>query len=615
MRILFCLLLMVNQCWGATYYVRLDGPNGDGLSDATAWNLDKANTTGVAAGSTVLFRRGDVFTNALEPKSNLTYGAYGTGADPLFSGLHTVTSWTQQAGNIYYAPLGAGSELNVVLIDGKLRGMGRYPKTGYLHYSGHTQKDKLWGPDISALPFDPTGAEIVLRKIRQVTSRFLCTRSADTLRLTIDAGYQTNRANNNTHDISDGFGFFVQHSLATLTSDGDWYYDAAQMRLYVYFSGGPAGRSVRAASLRTVMQVAGLSHTSFKNLAFEGANFALFSSYDIDHISFQDCELRHAKTGLHCETNTRSVSIKRSRLRGLVNNGIFMAGNSPADVVDSVRIDSVSFAQIGTIAGMGGSGDAHQLASWVVGDHVWITHNGIDSIGYHGIVAHGNVTYVEYNRITRFGMTKDDVGGVYDFQHTGTSSVGQFIRYNYIADAIDSGEGTIDNHGEAYGVYIDADVTATEVAYNTILRISYAGIVYVDAQAGNSAHHNLIQGCGSGLQIYKSRVPLRSFSFHHNRIVGTMPGQVGVHVRLNTDDNLGQMGQFYANEYHCIDRAGAFKIQREFLGNSLSRLTIGAWQRIYGLDRTSESNPTQSISPGGKRYRDATGKFYIFNQP
>lgn len=86
---------------GTTYYVSAVGSNANnGTSSATPWaTIAKVNSTTLVAGDTVLFRKGDTFTDAgLVCDNNgtsvnrITYGAYGTGALPIISGGGTDTT-------------------------------------------------------------------------------------------------------------------------------------------------------------------------------------------------------------------------------------------------------------------------------------------------------------------------------------------------------------------------------------------------------------------------------------------------------------------------------------------------------------------------------------------
>src|SRR4051812_40277028 len=93
---------------GTDYYVSaLGNNNSNGLTTTTAWqSIAKVNSFTFAANDRILFRRGDTFYGGIILKrSNLSFGAYGTGAKPVITGLTTVTGWVNSGGNTWEAPV------------------------------------------------------------------------------------------------------------------------------------------------------------------------------------------------------------------------------------------------------------------------------------------------------------------------------------------------------------------------------------------------------------------------------------------------------------------------------------------------------------------------------
>jgi len=90
-----------------TYYVRADGDDSkDGLSDANAWKtISKVNSSmgSFSGGDFIGFKRGDVWDGTLSDclkitasgssGSIITFGAYGSGADPILNGANVLTTW------------------------------------------------------------------------------------------------------------------------------------------------------------------------------------------------------------------------------------------------------------------------------------------------------------------------------------------------------------------------------------------------------------------------------------------------------------------------------------------------------------------------------------------
>jgi parallel beta-helix repeat protein len=104
-RILIALLLLPGWASAATYYVDCNaGAGGDG-SLATPWDaVADVNGASFSAGDSVLFAKGCTWRESLVPPSNgasgnpITFGAYGTGADPIINGSALRTGWTAYTG-------------------------------------------------------------------------------------------------------------------------------------------------------------------------------------------------------------------------------------------------------------------------------------------------------------------------------------------------------------------------------------------------------------------------------------------------------------------------------------------------------------------------------------
>src|SRR6185436_20081735 len=91
--IFFAILLFSTSLQARNYYIASTGNDtNDGLTTATPWKtIPKINSFTFAANDYILFRRGDTFYGGIIVKQdNLNFGAYGTGANPVITGLSTV---------------------------------------------------------------------------------------------------------------------------------------------------------------------------------------------------------------------------------------------------------------------------------------------------------------------------------------------------------------------------------------------------------------------------------------------------------------------------------------------------------------------------------------------
>jgi uncharacterized repeat protein (TIGR02059 family) len=93
------------------YYVSNDGnDNNSGLSSGLAWKtVAKVNSFTFLPGDRIFFKRGGEWRESLiieesgTSSAMITFGAYGTGAKPIFNGADIVTGWSSHGGNIWSA--------------------------------------------------------------------------------------------------------------------------------------------------------------------------------------------------------------------------------------------------------------------------------------------------------------------------------------------------------------------------------------------------------------------------------------------------------------------------------------------------------------------------------
>ena len=112
MKSLFLLIfLAISPFVSATqYYVSSSGGNdgSNGLTEATAWKtLAKVNSASFAAGDIIMLKRGDTWREILKIPSSgtsgsyITFGNYGTGADPEILASERSSGWTNSGSNIW----------------------------------------------------------------------------------------------------------------------------------------------------------------------------------------------------------------------------------------------------------------------------------------------------------------------------------------------------------------------------------------------------------------------------------------------------------------------------------------------------------------------------------
>jgi hypothetical protein len=112
-RLTLALLLSCSPLWATTYYVdncvSVGNDRNNGTSASTPWlTINKVNTSKFNPGDSILFESTCTWREQLTVPSSgsagspITFGVYGTGAQPIISGADLFTSWTLSSGSVYY---------------------------------------------------------------------------------------------------------------------------------------------------------------------------------------------------------------------------------------------------------------------------------------------------------------------------------------------------------------------------------------------------------------------------------------------------------------------------------------------------------------------------------
>src|SRR5438309_2822040 len=158
-KILFTLLTLVLgiSANATNYYISTsDGDDSRSFSEAqdpsNPWqSIDKLNAIFryLQPGDQVLFKSGDTFYGSIVTGKDgtdsdpIVLSSYGSGPQPVISGLIHLSVWNYKGNGIYESgQLPIGDQLNMVLLNGQQYAMGRYPNVsdgngGYLNFDSH----------------------------------------------------------------------------------------------------------------------------------------------------------------------------------------------------------------------------------------------------------------------------------------------------------------------------------------------------------------------------------------------------------------------------------------------------------------------------------------------
>ena len=448
-----------------------------------------ANSNSFVSGDTALFNRKDTFYGTLLPTvSGVTFGAYGTGDNPIITGLTTISTFTNLGSNLWEAIVPGGlASLNVVVINGVLTPMGRYPNKnttngGYLTYESFVGNTSITDSQLTATP-NFTGGEVVFRRSNFTTDRASITNHVGgTLSFNTYAGVSLNA----------GFGYFVQNLPSTLDQNGEWFYDTTTKKIKIYYTSPPP--PIQVSTLTNLINLVYTNNPikiniTINNINFTGAEGNLMNIYYCNNLTISNCNFSYAGINAIQFKYAKNLTIQNCTINDVNMIGIHENNSS---LNNYITIKNNSFKRIGINAGM--INNSYGSGSSSIGINVWssnllIKENVLDSIGYIGIsVTSNNNQTIRKNAITNFCFVKNDGGAIYSRRADTVIYTGVVIDSNIISKSIGAMGGSLSAIKQhARGIYLDTKSYGTSVLNNTVFDV-WDGIYISQGQ------YNIIRG-------------------------------------------------------------------------------------------------------------------------
>lgn len=587
-KLLTILLVFISvQIFATDYYVDADAEGGGDGSISSPYTFAEANSTTFSPGDNVLFQRGDIFYGTLTigqsgtSGSQITFSAYGTGANPVITGFTTLTSWTDNGSGIYYATLDV-PRLNIVTLDGNVVGMGRYPNSGYLNIESHSGNTSITDSQLTGTP-DWTGAEIAIRKDRYIIDRHVVTNQSGST-LTYSALYDY--GDNQSYSPIDGCGYFFQNDIKCLDGLGDWYYDVSANRLYMYFGESPVSHSIKAGNNAENVVGYSKSYINIENIDFEGANIDGAHIEGGAHISFSNCNFSsQGGNGIYA-LNSDYITVSGGSITDALNDGMFFEYNT-----NHCTIDGVSLRNSGMIVGASKSGDGMMQGIYMDGNYNTVRNCDVVNSGYNGITFNRDYALIEYNFVDSFCIVKDDGAGIYT-----SISDSAIIRNNIVLNAIGSTEGYAGSVVAA-GIYIDeggGNHNAT-IDSNTVANAPYAGI-FIHRNGGNHITNNIVFNCGAQVWIIEGAIgQVRNMVITGNQFISKTATQKTIYNYVTqVADDPSLFGTFDNNYYaRPIDDN---KTIYTYLQGVITARSLSEQQTYMSQDVNSNKSPFEVAS-------------------
>jgi len=291
-----CSIAVAIFCTGnahaADYYVdsNASGDSGSGSSLSPWRTLNKVNTVALKSNDRVFFRKGGVWEGTLQLRNGVTYGSYpstSTAAAPLIrtSAYIGGLNWSLHSGNIYVADVAQilraekdiqgvefPAEVSQLIYNGARLQRARYPNIGagggkgvfnrgqnrFLRVAeGTPVADDVDAHTLlleaGAIPAaqgagDILGAQVYVKNYPWYLTRYNVTEAASTTHISVKADPTWPGTKN--YRLTPGNGYWLENKLWMLDKEGEWVFDHATKKLYVWLPAGasPVGKSLLAST-------------------------------------------------------------------------------------------------------------------------------------------------------------------------------------------------------------------------------------------------------------------------------------------------------------------------------------------------------------------------------
>jgi hypothetical protein len=283
--------------------------------------------------------------------------------------------------------------------------------------------------------------------------------------------------------------YYVCGLREELDAPGEWYLDSQSGDLFFWPPEPLANKPVYAPVLRSLIELQGASHVTFRGFTVECCNGTAVTLRDSQECLIAGCTIRNVG-----DYHGSGVSVEGGRHNGVVGNDIYEIGSNAIHLGGGDRVTltpAENFADNNYIHHTGvfykqGVG----ISLHGVGNRA--THNLIHDCPRMGIMFSGNNLEIEYNHIRHINLETADTGAVYTGGRDWISSRGTKIRYNYFHDSL--GFGNENGHWVSphysWGVYLDDNTGGVDVVGNIVARC-IRGAIHLHNGRDNLVENNV----------------------------------------------------------------------------------------------------------------------------
>lgn len=613
------ILFLPLQLFATDYYIAENGnDNADGTTPGKAWKtIERLNNSFrfIQPGDKILFKRGDVFYGSIKVNSSgtkeapIVISAYGEGVAPVITGFTTVDKWESNANGIWEVLVpNADASVNLVTKNNLIQQVGRYPNRdaangGYITYNaagGSTAKAET-AFITAAMPIDKnwSGAEVVIKKKRWNIERdTVVSQNGNNI-------FYRQPYKGNVYPGIEDFGFFFQRHPATLDQLGEWYFDAKEKKLQMYFGvQTPFTSVIKISTVDTLVDIGDSKNILISSLSFEGANEAAIYSDFASGITVSHCNFNLMGKDAVTLWQTKDAMVEYCTVANALGSGIFIR-NSGSGGYKNSTVQYCTVKNICQFPGMEISGDAAGRCGITVtgGDNILVQFNTVDSAGYAGIEWQGNDVLVYSNVVTNCLNVRDDGGGIYSYVGKGPSPKqyrNRIIRKNIVLNCIGASDGTGTVKSSARGIYCDEGSNNILVDSNTVANCSGAAL-YANSVTNITMQRNVLYNNGQAFSIqrFQNAPPVRNITIKQNWFFPYTAAYSNAQIdnpALTADDDIKAFAVIDSN-YFSMGTVDPFSFVTMKTGNREYKKfskPYNNWKTIAGFDKHSVQKATQT---------------------
>jgi parallel beta-helix repeat protein len=574
-----------------TYYVANDGNDtNDGTSEATPWQtIEKVNSS-VESGATVLFKRGDVFRGQVSldgTKTDVTFGAYGTGEAPLIAGSVEIGSWTPYNEHIWVANLAhiphvVEHGIAHLFVNGELVRIARYPNVddpnkGWLKVDEGLSKNSFSDAALTQPAGYFDGATLRIRTYSWLFRQSVVTSyTPGVVTLADEIG-----------SFIPEWGYYFDNLFAFLDHENEWYYDAANQLVYLWppDNADPNTLLVEGATYEIGIRV--FWHED--NVTIENLAFRHQTEYGVDVNSSEYAVVRN-NTFSYCQNagvhtwNAGNILISGNTFDDMLNLAIAPSAANDYDVGTSI-IEKNTITNTGMVPGYGKPTGGYYEAIKINGSGFTIRKNTIEYTGYCGIDliggSHNNI--VENNVVRKSLMLLDDGAGIIVYSNNNQIR-GNIVLESYgNRDESDGLASPTSGHHRVMGMGISTagGTSGNVIAGNTVANNRDWGI-RINKSSNTTIQNNVLYNNRQQMVLEGDGTTAYNNTVSGNTFLSLAPDQIGIVI---SDENA--FGTFDHNTY-C---------------NPYSEVVLKREGRYYALAHWQHEFPTHDQNSQGCEVR------------